>query len=142
MTPPPPPRARTMPTLSDTLNSTPIPFKDDASQIRLKPWSDSEQEALRAAQAARKIEENNQKRPRWHRREMGLEEARQKKVESKWKQRADTFDWLVRRVKEGRLELLRQSRLTGIEKEARLLWADPKRMSTRPGVQIRKEVYS
>ena len=49
-------------------------------------------------------------------------------------ERAETFSWLVERVREGRVELLKRGRLTGIEKEARGLWF--RQIKTVPGVHV------
>jgi len=53
---------------------------------------------------------------------MGEEEKYLRKVERYRRYRAQSHDWLVKRVADGRVELLKRSRLGGIEKEARALW--------------------
>ena len=72
---------------------------------------------------------------------MGGEESWQRRVENKTRERQDGFEWLIQRVKQGRLDLLRQSRLTGIEKEARLLWSNSRQVATKSGRCVQREIY-
>ena len=72
---------------------------------------------------------------------MGGEESWQRRVENKTRERQEGFEWLVQRVKQGRLDLLRQSRLTGIEKEARLLWSNSRQVATKSGRYVQREIY-
>ena len=90
--------------------------------IRTKAWDDEEQQRKVEEEKRRRMEEAIQSRPRFHNREMGNEENYQRKVERYREERAVTYDWLLKRVADGRVELLKRSRLGGIEKEARSLW--------------------
>ena len=70
---------------------------------------------------------------------MNQEEERQRKVERYFKNRAESFVWLENRVREGRVELLKRSRLTGVEKELRGLWF--KQGRTVPANELLQEVW-
>jgi hypothetical protein len=90
--------------------------------IRTTAWDDEIQQRMVDEDKRRRMEEAIQSRPRFHNREMGNEERYQRKVERYREERAATYDWLLKRVADGRVELLKRSRLGGIEKEVRSLW--------------------
>ncbi len=104
--------------------------------LRLRPWDDDEQAAERERLKQLKINESNQRRPRFHQREMGAEEARQRRVSNKVRERDEASKWLLERVRTGRVDLLQKTRLTGIEKEAQALWLNNSK--TVPGEYVRR----
>eukprot|EP00520_Triparma_pacifica_P005679 CAMPEP_0118665142 /NCGR_PEP_ID=MMETSP0785-20121206/18452_1 /TAXON_ID=91992 /ORGANISM="Bolidomonas pacifica, Strain CCMP 1866" /LENGTH=90 /DNA_ID=CAMNT_0006559223 /DNA_START=65 /DNA_END=334 /DNA_ORIENTATION=+ len=75
--------------------------------IRTKRWDDEEQKRRIEDDKRKKMEQAIQSRPRFHNREMGNEENYQRKVERYRKVRAATYDWLLKRVANGRVELLK-----------------------------------
>ncbi|GMH83046.1 hypothetical protein TrVE_jg535 [Triparma verrucosa] len=107
--------------------------------VRVQPWDEAGMREARRAEKERKLNEAQQQRPRFHAREMNQEEERQRKVERYFKNRAESFVWLENRVREGRVELLKRSRLTGVEKEVRGLWF--KQGRTVPGNDLLQEVW-
>lgn len=107
--------------------------------VRAQPWNEEgERDRVRAAKEA-KLKEAQQRRPRFHAREMKEEEERQRKYERFVRERAESFVWLQNRVREGRVELLKRSRLTGVEREVRGLWF--KQGATNPGHELLREVW-
>ena len=72
---------------------------------------------------------------------MAAEESAQRRVEEKRRERSEAAAWLEGRVEVGRMDLLREGRLGGIEREARMVWASKERVVTAPGVAVRREVY-
>jgi len=105
----------------------------DEVPIRTTQWNGDYSERQKEKQ--RRINENNQKRPRYHQKQMFAEEAFQRRIEAALARRRDSFCWLVERVRLGRLELLDIRRRTGVMKEAKLLWCN--RAITHPGKDAR-----
>lgn len=108
--------------------------------LRFSPWDQSKQEALWEVERLDKIDAANQRRPRFHQREMHAEEARQRHVIRKTIERQEAFEWLVNSVREGRIMLLKKARCTGLDKEARLLWT--KQAKTVPAKHVLNEVWN
>ena len=90
--------------------------------IRYEPFDEQVWLKARADEKAKKIEKAMQNRHRNHARLMREEELRQRKVERAKEQKSEAYSWLLGRVAEGRLMLLKKSRLTGVQREARNLW--------------------
>jgi len=89
--------------------------------IRTVPWNGdfSEREREKAARVNEQILE----RPRYNQKQMFAEEVFQRRIELAKSRRREGFVWLVDRVRMGKIDLLQKGRLTGVEREANLLFA-------------------